>query len=90
MGASGGKLGSRFSEYSALGGLFVGSLLASWGCARARRIRVVVSLLVVIATMAVLVPAGSGRLAVPPKVYPTVYFDYTNDCTFTMQNDAGA
>ena len=54
-----------------------------------RRMRVVLSFVAVVVATVVLVPAGSGRVAVPPKVYPTLSFVYTNDCTFTMQNDAG-
>ncbi len=54
-----------------------------------RRTRVVLSFLVALAVTVVLVPAGSSRVAVPPKVYPTLSFVYTNDCTFTMQNEAG-
>ncbi len=51
--------------------------------------RAFLSLVAVVVATVVLVPAGSSRIAVPPKIFPTVYFVYTNDCTFTMQNDAG-
>ncbi|HEX4519153.1 MAG TPA: hypothetical protein VH063_06185 [Gaiellaceae bacterium] len=53
------------------------------------RLRAFLGFAAVVVATAVLVPAGSSRVAVPPKIFPTVYFVYANDCTFTMQNDAG-
>jgi len=47
------------------------------------------SMLIAIAAAALLVPVAGARPSVQP-VYPTLYVQYTMNCTFSIVNDAGA
>lgn len=54
------------------------------------RIRRVSTLIAVLAVAAVLAPAGiAGFRADAPQAYPTLYVQYTMNCTFTIHDDDG-